>query len=769
MSALRKTSNKNIQGISLLAALSVASLAATGNAEAQSPETPDDLPPVVVEGAPPKAAKKKKAAPSPAAPQTVAPAEAPEPVADVSTAESGGANESAPGLNLSTPGTSGSRLGLTPLETPASVDVISGETARERGQHSVVDAVTRNAPGFSSVAPPHVGSAFAARGFQGNNSVMQLYDGTRLFPGRGNITFPFNMWSVERIEVLHGPASVLYGDGAIGGIINVIPKKPITEGMFNEAQVFFDSNMTRRASLDSGGAISRGLSYRFNVSAEASDGWVDDGESENLGISGALRWQASRDLVFSLSHDYGQQEPMKYFGTPYRDGLTLDKRIRERNFNVSDSFIDFEDSWTQFKTDWRVNDSLSFRNVVYYLDSRREFRNTELYYWDFSGSGLVDRDGSMHIRQKQDQVGNRFDATLRTGFLGVANETVVGFDINRANFGFSEGAFAPSATSVDPFDPDPGLYPGGNTIPRYDSELDQRSLFIEDRLILNEYLTLVGGVRWDTSEISRSDLLSPAGSFDKEFNAFNWRAGAVVTPFKGLAFFGQYAVASDPLNVPLLDMGTLLSNFDLTEGRQAEIGVKQSLWNGRVEWSLAGYDIVKTDLLVFDTSTFATVQVGQQSSRGIEAAIGVELGAGWRVDANGAILRAKYDDFTSIDWATFSVVDYSGNVPLLVPEKTGNVWVSWAFLPNWQASVGLQYVGESFENFANTVKRPSYTVTNFGLQWQPLENATLDFRVKNVFDEVYAAYLREHPDVPGAVQGWIAPPRTFEAALSVRF
>src|SRR4029079_18775822 len=131
------------------------------------------------------------------------------------------------------------RLGLTPLETPASVDIISGETARERGQFSIVDAVTQNSPGFSSVAIPVLGSAFSARGFQGNNSITRLYDGTRLYPGAGGTTtYPFNMWSVERIEVLHGPASVLYGDGAIGGVINVVPKKPITEGLFNQAQVY---------------------------------------------------------------------------------------------------------------------------------------------------------------------------------------------------------------------------------------------------------------------------------------------------------------------------------------------------------------------------------------------------------------------------------------------------------------------------------------------------------------------------------------------------
>ncbi|HEX2841010.1 TonB-dependent siderophore receptor [Hyphomicrobium sp.] len=738
-------------------------------ADRAAAQSTDPLPPVVVEGEVPKKKVAKKSAPAPEVSQSAEAQPEPVPSGPVDSATGGPPNQSAPGLNLSKTGSSGSRLGLTPLETPASVDVISGETARERGQFSTVEAVAQNAPGFSSVAMPVLGTAFAARGFQGNNSVMQLYDGTRLFPGRGSITFPFNMWSVERIEVLHGPASVLYGDGAIGGIINVIPKKPITEGMFNEAQVFFDSNMTRRASLDSGGAISKNVSYRFNVSGDASDGWVDRGESENLGISGALRWQATSDLVFTLSHDYGDQEPMKYFGTPYRNGV-FDKRTKDNNYNVRNAMTEFQDSWTQFKTEWEVNDSLSFRNVAYYLDSRREFRNAEDYLWGYmSGPDLVDREG-IHIRQKQEQIGNRFDATVRTSLAGIGNETVVGFDVNRAKFGYA--SYFAMLDPVDPYDPDPGLFPNPDRLnPGFASELDQKSLFVEDRIIFNQYLSVVGGVRWDSSTLTRDDLQTPANGFEKEFNSFNWRVGAVVTPVRDLAFFGQYSVATDPLDVPLLDYAKDISNLKQTTGRQYEIGVKQTLWNGAFEWSLAAYDIVKNDLLVRDYGTFppSLTQIGQQSSRGIEAAIGIELGRGWRVDANGALLKAQYDEFSYIDFSTFGMVDYSGKVPLLVPEKTGNIWLTWDFAAGWRASAGLQYVGEAFANYANTIERPAYTVVNAGLQWKPTDKMTLDFRIKNLFDEVYAPYVRSYPFDDNMVQGWIAPPRTFEASMSVRF
>lgn len=125
---------------------------------------------------------------------------------------------------LTIPATTGSRLDLTPLETPASVAVIDGDELRARGDLTMVDAVTR-APGITTSANPgNGGTALAARGFNGQESVLQLYDGVRLFPVAGTITFPIDPWTIERIEVLSGPASVLYGQGALGGAVNVITK-----------------------------------------------------------------------------------------------------------------------------------------------------------------------------------------------------------------------------------------------------------------------------------------------------------------------------------------------------------------------------------------------------------------------------------------------------------------------------------------------------------------------------------------------------------------
>jgi iron complex outermembrane recepter protein len=688
------------------------------------------------------------------------------PTIDV-TAEHGGT------LGLTTPDSTGSRLGLTPFQTPASVEIIRGETIRERGQQSVTDAVTQNATGFSSVAAPTNGSSFAVRGFQGNSSVMQLYDGTRLFPGRGNVTFPFDTWSVERIEVLRGPASVLYGEGAIGGVINVIPKKPITTAPRHEAELFVDSNLTRRIALDSGGPISQALSYRFNIVTDASNGWVDRGQSSNFAVSGALRLQATEDLAFTVSTDYGLQNPMRYWGTPYRDGV-LDTSIRRRNYNVSDSLIRFEDSWTQFKTEWTPSQALSFRNVFYYLTSRREWRNAETFFWD-TAANQVERSNYSHLLQQQNQVGNRADLTLRYQLFGLSNETVVGFDVNRAQFGYSNyfpaGAlpFLPYTSSVNPYAFDPGTFPDAARLdPKFKSQISQQSVFAENRLSLLDNLTFVGGLRYDRPTVTRQDLASPTSSFERTFASIGWRAGVVYNPVQDFAIYGQYAVASDPLNIPLLDYARNYQNFSLTTGRQIEVGVKHTFWGGRGQWTLAAFQIVKNNLLVINPADFSLQQIGQQSSRGLEAAVSLKLDGGWRIDANAALLQARYDNFRYIDFTTFSVVDYTGKVPILVPQATANLWLSWAFTENWEASAGLQVVGQSYEDFANTIVRPTYALVNVGLKWQPNPNTTVNFRIKNLFDKVYSSYLRYDQDY-GYLQGYLGQPRTFQASVNVKF
>lgn len=731
------------------------------SAKAEQPDSPQPLPPVSVTQPQKPPAKPKRLdrerSTSAARPQSSQTAATRSPTPLIATSDS-----SSPTLNLNKQNASGSRLGLTPLQTPASVEAITSQTIAERGQHNVTDAVTQNAVGFTaSPAPGNGGLAFSTRGFTGSNSVMTLYDGTRLYVGAGTVTFPFDTWSADRIEVMRGPASVLYGEGAIGGIINVIPKKPVTTP-YNDAEMSLDTNTTRRIAVDSGGPINPNVSYRVNAIGNMSNGWVDRDETSNVAVSAAVRVQAAENLAFKLSNDYGNRSPSRYFGTPLING-TIDDALRFKNYNVLDSAIRYEDNWSQFKTEWEPADGVKVQNTLYYLTSRRHWRDVESYTWN-PATQLINRNNYIEIFHDQSQVGNRMDATFRGHLLGLANEFVAGFDVNRVDFTHTNNSPYGGASSVSPYAGDMGSFAATTTptTPGYNAIVNQYALFAEDRLSLTDQLSVVSGVRFDRPDVDRTDYRTPANNFDISLSGTSWRTGVVYTPISNLAFYGQYATAVDPVT-NLISLSATQKTFQLATGTQSEVGVKQSFWGGRGEWTLAGYEIVKNNLLVPDPNNPAglALQVGQQSSRGIEASIGLALDGGWRVDANLAVLRAKYDDFSQA--VAGRIVSYAGNVPLNVPQQVSNVWVTWDFAPDWSVYGGVQIVGQTFSDNANTQLRPAYTVVNGGLRWKPDAQTTVALRLYNLFDTVYAT------SSPYAGQWLLGMPRTAEVSINVKF
>jgi iron complex outermembrane receptor protein len=286
---------------------------------------------------------------------------------------------------------------------------------------------------------------------------------------------------------------------------------------------------------------------------------------------------------------------------------------------------------------------------------------------------------------------------------------------------------------------------------------------VEDRLVLTDKLSLVGGLRWDRYDLEREDLRVP-GVTDKVFNPINGRGGIVYAVKPSMSVYGQYATATDPVNT-LISLSVAEQAFDLTPGRQLEGGVKQSLLNGRAEWTVAGYRIVKEKLLVPDPlDSLRRLQVGQQSSRGIELTTAVSLPGNLRVDANTTALKARYDDFTEVVGGVLR--SWTGNTPTGIPSKTANVWLAWVPLPEWQLQTGVRYVGDRFLDNANTTKAPSVMLIDAGVRRRFGDSLSVDLRASNLFDKFY---IQGASGVPVAVRGRYGAPRTVEATLDVRF
>lgn len=663
-------------------------------------------------------------------------------------------------LQLDRPNPTGSRLNLSPLETPATVQTITGETLRQRGDRSVLDAVTR-ATGITGVATPGNGNAgLSVRGFTGVTSVMQLYDGVQLFVGNGTVTFPFDPWTVDRIDILSGPSSVLYGQGAIGGVVNVIPRRPDRSGFSTTGYAALGSFDTYRQAVDSTGPLGDRAGYRLDVSHATSGGYVDRGKSESLALSGSFVFEPRDDLKFTLSEDYGYQHPMGYFGTPLIGGQLL-SALRERNYNVQDAKMAWNDNRTMLRTDYTPVDGVAVRNDFYYLRTDRHWREVEGYTFQPATNQIL-RNTYIESVHAQSQVGDHGNVTVSGKPLGHQNDFAVGFDVNSVTFQSKSNTPFGGTSLVNPYSFDPGVFINqAGTVPRWRSQTSQMGFYGEDRFKIVDSLSLVGGVRYDEYSLHRTDLV-PYGVTDKTLSNTSWRLGTVYEVIPDLSLYFQYATAADPIG-SLISLTAAQQAFTLATGDQFEGGIKHVLWGGRAQYTLAGYSITKNNLTTLSpTNPAVTQQVGQQSSAGFEAAGSVDVGWGLRIVANVTALDAQFDQFGErVGTAT---VSRKGNTPPNVPKTVANLWVDWSFADNWLLGAGMRYVGSRFADNANTLTLPSYTVVDAGIRWRPLENLWFDGRIYNMFDTLYAA-----APYNGGTQWILGQPLAAEVSVTARF
>lgn len=662
---------------------------------------------------------------------------------------------------LSVPAPTATRLGLTPLETPASLTVVTGETIRQRGDVTVEEAETRMVGVTTQSSPGNGFASRMSRGFGGLNSVMRLYDGAQLFVASGTLTFPFDTWSVERLEFLGGPASVMYGNGAVGGVINVIPRRPNRFTTENAARFASGSDNTWRAAYGRGGPLNNRVAYRFDVSHNRSDGWVERGESNGTAVSGSVSLVATPRLDVTLSEDFGYQEPSKYWGSPLINGQ-LDPARRRENYNVADADMYFKDSWTQLKADWRPRQNVVVRNNFNVLTSNRYWKNLETYVF-VPATNLVNRTDFIEIYHDQLQFGEHAEATITTSIGGRTNTISGGFDYSWTRFQHTNNSPYGGASAVPLGNPDPGLFLNlAGTSKDFRSRQDQYSVFVEDRLMLATRWSLVGGLRVDRYDVERLAQRTNTTA-TRAFTPVNWRGGVVYAPRPDFSLYGQYATATDAVGT-LLTLSPAQQLFDLTPGRQIEVGAKQSL-AGRVDWSVASYYIVKEKLLVPDPNNpTLRLQIGQQSSRGVELSGSVNVGYGLRVNANLAVLDARYDDFTELVGGV--PIQWAGNTPINVPERVSSLWLTWTLPQQFTVQAGMRHFGMRYLNNANTATTPSATVVDAGIGRRLTDAVSLDLRATNLFDEFY---LQNVTGSPIPMRGRFGAPRIVELTLNTRF
>lgn len=637
-----------------------------------------------------------------------------------------------PGLHLKKKNTTASRLGLTAQETPASIEVLDGQTIRQRGDSTVKEAISRTT-GITDISNLGTGIAFSARGFTGNNSVAQAEDGIRLLTAASTLTYPSDTWGYEKFEVLRGPASVLFGDASVGGIINSIRKAPSRESTL-EALVGAGTRGEYRAGVGGTGAIGEIGAFRIDASTTGGNGYVDHGHHDSKKLMTNFLFTPTENLRLNITYDHSEESPMRYTGIPLRDGR-VSYGLRKENYNISNSVQDFDDDRLRGTLEWDINDNLKLTNVAYWFNARRHWRNVEYFSLD-SVNNTVDRFGYTEIRHKQKQLGDRLELASNSALFGHQNRWAIGYEIARVDFRYFDNFYDEdtAASTVPVKDFDRGAFQSDlATLLDFTSRTTQQALFVEDAFDLTDKLKLSAGLRQDWINVKYDSRLNTT-EIEKDYSPFSYRLGLVFQATTSTSLYGQYSKGTDPVT-SLVTLRPSNSAFKLTKANQAEIGIKHQLPEAKGEVSLAIYHIEKDNILTrVQGQASQNVQGGSQSSRGIELSGTFYPSAHWRTDVNAAILDARYDDFAQNVGGT--VISRNGNTPYDVPEKVANAWLYYQ-QANWEAGIGARLVGKRYADPANSSVMAGYTVYDANVAWKINPKTTVRLNLRNITDKLF--------------------------------
>lgn len=680
------------------------------------------------------------------------------------------------GLALDVPSEGGSRLGLTSRELPASLEIIPHALMQQRGARTAGEAV-ESAVGVTVGDSPGNPANFSTRGFT-NNQISVLHDGLKVGPP-SMVGRPLDTWNLERVEVLKGPASALFGEGAVGAAVNYVSKRPDRGPQIAEGELTYGGFNTVRLGLGAGGPLGqRGLHYRADYSLNRSDGFIDRTPSTLHNLTSGFMWDATTTLKLQISFDALHDDISPYWGAPLVpasfatdpiDGIvetstneTIDRRLRRVNYNVSDNVMNSTTYWTRAKGEWQAAPGLLVRNEFYYLNAERTWKNSETYAFN-ARTRLIDRD-RFFVAHDQSIVGNRFEFHGERPIGGYANRFLAGIDISALDF-FRPSFFADGDT-VDPFSPTPGVF--GTLVPaNQTADIRTVAVFAEDYFAIRSNLKLAAsmraeGINLDRKLFTASGVLNAGPSFERDFTPVTGKVGVVYDVRPSASLYAHVASAADPVNTNLFIVRSG-ENFDLAHGVQMEVGAKQTLPRGLGEWTTAVYRIERKDILT-QTSLTTADAVGQQSSSGIEATLVLRPRPKWTLQTNVAFVRARFDEFD--ERVGNQLVSRAGNRPFNVPPVVVGLWGSYRLGDRQPVEMGgaFRYVGDRFTTTDNAIRMLGYGVLDAFATWNA-GRYRITARIRNLLDEDYAIW----GDNFYPTQVLLGAPRSAEIGVGFRF
>ena len=628
--------------------------------------------------------------------------------------------------------TSANKIGAALTETPQSVSVITRDQLAVKGVDRLSEAL-RYTPGVQGETfgfEPRT-TFLRFRGFDATTTGLYR-NGLQLRNPGFAVGYSPEPYGAQRIEVPRGPASVLYGAGSPGGLVNFISKRP-TRQPFGE--VSFEPGTYNRwqGKLDLSGPIDTDgtFSYRLTGLARVSDTQVDYVGNDRIFLAPALSWRPTESTTLTVLGRYQQDETRSSQRLPASGTLDanpngdipVDRFLGEPGVDQYN-----RNQWSVgylFEHDaggtWQFEQKLRYYAIglddvtVYGSALREDMRTLDRYIFESFGdlNALA--------------VDNQAQVDIATG--PVSQTVLFGIDYQQVSVGLTQN-FG-TAPAIDVFNPEYGAEVP-EPAPFTDNNTDQRQigLYVQDHVdILDHWILTLNG-RFDWARTETVNDLAEGSTTEQDDRAFSGRAGLVYESDLGLAPYISYSESF----LPSLGTDADGAPFDPERGQQWEIGTKYQPSGSNSFVTVALFDLTRQNFLQTDPETFRQVQTGEANSRGIE----LEGTAGFDF---GLDLTASYTH-QDVEITESVAEAEEGERPTQVREQMGSLWADYTLqrgpFDGLGFGAGVRYLGPSYGDVPNTLKAPAATLADAALHYD-WQNLRIQVNANNVFDNTHVA------------------------------
>ena len=616
------------------------------------------------------------------------------------------------------------------IEVPQSISVVTRDQIEIR-RNQTLNETLQYTPGVFAGTGGHQHSSpqLQIRGFQTTplNGAFYL-NGLRSI-GNGDL----EPYGLERVEVMRGPASVLYGQGQPSGVIALVTKRP-TEQPFHEVRLQGGSFEQRGGAFDFGGPMreDRTLLYRFTGLLREGGNGIDFSNDKRAFLSGAVTWRpttATEITAFGL-HQKGQGKwnfglPAQGTALPNPNGrIPITRYIGEPAFDYDNT----ESTAVGYNLEHRATDGLTFRQNLQYGRQVWDYRYVSP---DSVQADLrtLTRGGAQNYRTWDSfAVDNQAELKANTGPL--RHTVLFGVDYRWGqitNVGTDSGVVGP----IDVFAP---IYNTGVFMPPADyatqQTLNYTGIYLQDQIKLDRWILTLGG-RYDWSDLKTADIFNANGpSTNQNASAFTKRGGLGYEFDSGVVPYIGYSESFLPVSGTTFDQVP----FNPETGTQYEAGIKYQPKDTNLRMTAAVYNLRRQNVTTADpTHPGFSIQTGEISSRGFEFEAVASLTSNLNLTAAYTYNDARVTRSNRADL---------GKRPFRSPPHLASLWADYTIregaLSGFGFGGGIRYVSASAGDSLNTFEAPAYTLVDAMVRYE-IDNWRFSVNATNLFDTYYVA------------------------------